>query len=121
MAKNKFEEMLTLNGKALLSKRAQNLSIDVEESFNDQKRALQKKMRALDGEIAQMEDLSVKTADSLTVGDELKGPNAWVKRRFEIELEKRDIQIELDVIRKLIDEYFSEPEGVEYCKKSSGE
>ena len=109
MAKNKFEQLLTLNGKELLSKRAQNLGLDVEEAFADQKRVLQKKLRNLESEISRMEDVSIKTTDSLTVGDNMN-VDSWVKRRFEIELEKRDVQIELDTIRSLIDEYFSENE-----------
>lgn len=109
MSKTKFEELLTLNGKALLSKRAQNLGMDVEESFNDQKRLLQKKLRKLDGEIASMEDVSIKSTDSLVVGENME-VDKWVKRRIEIELERRDVQIELETVRKLIDEYFMEDE-----------
>lgn len=109
MSKNKFESLLTLNGKELLSKRAENLSLDVEESFNEQKRHLQKKLRNLESEIFRMEDMSIKTTDSLVVGENMN-VDQWVKRRFEVELEKRDVQIELDTINKLIDDYFGENE-----------
>lgn len=107
MSKNKFESLLTLNGKELFSKRAENLGIDVEESFNEQKRVLKKRLRNLESEVFKMEDMSVKTTDSLVVGEGMN-VDQWVKRRIEIELEKRDIQIELDTINKLIDDYFSE-------------
>lgn len=107
MSKNKFESLLTLNGKELLSKRAENLGIDVEESFNEQKRVLKKRLRNLESEVFKMEDMSVKTTDSLVVGEGMN-VDQWVKRRIEIELEKRDVQIELDTINKLIDDYFSE-------------
>ena len=106
MSKNKFESLLTLNGKELLSKRAENLGIDVEESFNEQKRVLNKRLRNLESEVFKMEDMSVKTTDSL-VGEGMN-VDQWVKRRIEIELEKRDVQIELDTINKLIDDYFGE-------------
>ena len=107
MSKNKFESLLTLNGKELLSKRAENLGIDVEESFNEQKRVLNKRLRNLESEVFRMEDMSVKTTDSLVVGEGMN-VDQWVKRRIEIELEKRDVQIELDTINKLIDDYFGE-------------
>jgi hypothetical protein len=107
MIKNKFESLLTLNGKELLSKRAENLGIDVEESFNEQKRVLNKRLRNLESEVFRMEDMSVKTTDSLVVGEGMN-VDQWVKRRIEIELEKRDVQIELDTINKLIDDYFGE-------------
>lgn len=107
MSKNKFESLLTLNGKELLSKRAENLGIDVEESFNEQKRVLNKRLRNLESEVFKMEDMSVKTTDSLVVGEGMN-VDQWVKRRIEIELEKRDVQIELDTINKLIDDYFGE-------------
>lgn len=107
MSKNKFESLLTLNGKELLSKRAENLGIDVEESFNEQKRVLNKRLRNLESEVFKMEDMSVKTTDSLAVGEGMN-VDQWVKRRIEIELEKRDVQIELDTINKLIDDYFGE-------------
>ena len=112
MSKNKFESLLTLNGKELLSKRAELLSGDVEEAFNEQKRVLNKKLRSLESEIYKMEDMSVKTTDSLVVGENMN-VEQWVKRRFEIELEKRDVQIELDTINKLIDNYFGESETAE--------
>ena len=107
MSRNKFESLLTLNGKELLSKRAENLGIDVEESFNEQKRVLNKRLRNLESEVFKMEDMSVKTTDSLVVGEGMN-VDQWVKRRIEIELEKRDVQIELDTINKLIDNYFGE-------------
>ena len=107
MSKNKFESLLTLNGKELLSKRAENLGIDVEESFNEQKRVLNKRLRNLESEVFKMEDMSVKTTDSLVVGEGMN-VDQWVKRRIEIELEKRDVQIELDTINKLIDDYFGD-------------
>ena len=107
MSRNKFESLLTLNGKELLSKRAENLGIDVEESFNEQKRVLNKRLRNLESEVFKMEDMSVKTTDSLVVGEGMN-VDQWVKRRTEIELEKRDVQIELDTINKLIDDYFGE-------------
>ena len=103
---NKFENLLTLNGKELLTNRAQNIGQDLEESFNDQKRAIQKRIRALDSEVFNMEDVSVKTTDSLVVGENMK-VESWAKRRIEIELERRDLKIELDIINSLIDEYFS--------------
>ena len=108
----KFQSLLTLNGKQLLSKRAENLSMDVEEAFSDQKRVAQKKLRKIDSEIATMEDMSVKSTDSLVVGEGMDVDN-WVKKRIELELTRRDTEIELKVIRDLMEEYFAEEDEEE--------
>ena len=81
MSKNKFESLLTLNGKELLSKRAENLGIDVEESFNEQKRVLNKRLRNLESEVFKMEDMSVKTTDSFIKNRPVHGIHISLNRK----------------------------------------
>ena len=52
-----------------------------------------------------MEDLSVRSTQALVVGEDLDTA-AWVRKRVNLALELRDLNIELDTVKKLIGEYF---------------
>ena len=101
----KFEEILTTTGDALLQKRAKNLTKSTMETFEDEKRAVERKIRNIENDIVSMEDLSVRSTQDLVVGEELDA-NKWVQKRINLALELRDLKIELDVINALIKEYF---------------
>ena len=101
----KFEEILTTTGDALLQKRAKNLTKSTMETFEDEKRAVERKIRNIENDIISMEDLSVRSTQDLVVGEELDA-NKWVQKRINLALELRDLKIELDVINALIKEYF---------------
>ena len=101
----KFESILTSTGDAVLQKRAKNLSQATQETFEDEKRALEKRIRNIENEIVSMEDLSVRSTQALVVGENLD-TNMWVKKRINLALELRDLKIELDEVNKLIAEYF---------------
>ena len=101
----KFESILTTTGDAVLQKRAKNLSDATKETFEDQKRDMEKRIRNLQNEVVNMEDLSVRSTQALVVGENLD-TNAWVQKRINLALELRDLRIELEEIEKLIAEYF---------------
>lgn len=103
----KFETILTTTGDAVLQKRAKNLSDVTKETFEDEKRALEKRIRNIENDIVSMEDLSVRSTQALVVGENLD-TNLWVKKRINYALELRDLKIELEEIEKLIAEYFGE-------------
>ena len=103
----KFETILTTTGDAVLQKRAKNLAQATKETFEDEKRDIEKRIRNLENEIISMEDLSVRSTQDLVVGEKLD-TNAWVKKRVNIALELRDLRIEQKVVDELIDEYFGE-------------
>lgn len=103
----KFQNILTTTGDALLQKRAENLSKATLETFEDEKRSLEKRIRNIDNEIMTMEDLSIRSTQDLVVGESLDA-NAWVRRRINLALELRDLKIELEEVEKLIIEYFAE-------------
>ena len=103
----KFETILTSTGDAALQKRAKNLSQATQETFEDEKRALEKRIRNIENEIISMEDLSVRSTQALVVGENLD-TNAWVRKRINLALELRDLKIELEEVEKLIAEYFAE-------------
>lgn len=101
----KFESILTTTGDAVLQKRAKNLSDATKETFEDQKRDMEKRIRNLQNEVVNMEDLSVRSTQALVVGENLD-TNAWVQKRINLALELRDLRIELEEINALIKEYF---------------
>lgn len=101
----KFESILTSTGDAVLQKRAKNLSDATKETFEDQRRDVEKRIRNLKNEVVNMEDLSVRSTQALVVGENLDA-NAWVQKRINLALELRDLEIELEVINALIAEYF---------------
>jgi phage-related minor tail protein len=103
----KFETILTTTGDAVLQKRAKNLAQATKETFEDEKRDIEKRIRNLENEIISMEDLSVRSTQDLVVGEKLD-TNAWVKKRVNIALELRDLRIEQKVVDELINEYFGE-------------
>ena len=101
----KFFNCLTETGDNLIKKRAEAVSKETEELFNDIKRNIEKEIRSLNNDVTSMEDLSIRTTQDLIVGDNLN-TEEWVKRRFDIALRLRDLNIELETINKLIKEYF---------------
>ena len=109
---SRFNDILTLTGDSLIRKRAENVSNEAQEAFEDERRSIEKRIRTIKNEIISMEDLSVKTTQSLIVGENLN-TSSWVKKRIDYELELRDLAVELETVKKLIDVYFSEPERKE--------
>lgn len=101
----KFETILTSTGDALLQKRAKNLSQATLDTFEDEKRDLEKKIRNLENEVLNMEDLSVRSTQELVVGENLNTAE-WVRKRIDLALELRDLKIELEAVNALIKEYF---------------
>ena len=106
---SKFSDILTMTGDSLIRKRAENVSNEAREAFEDERRTIEKRIRTIKNEIISMEDLSVKTTQSLIVGENLN-TSSWVKKRIDYELELRDLAVELSTVKKLIDLYFREPE-----------
>lgn len=103
----KFESILTTTGDAVLQKRAKNLAQETQETFEDEKRNIEKRIRNIENEVITMEDLSVRSTQTLVVGENLD-TNAWVKKRINLALELRDLKIELQEVNSLIKEYFEE-------------
>lgn len=102
---SKFTSLLTDSGKSLIEKRAENVSSNLKAIFDESKAELEKKLRELDAEVTKMEDLSVRSTQTLEVGKDVDFEE-WAVRRIDIELEKRDLKIELEVVNNLIKEYF---------------
>ena len=57
----KFTNILTVTGDALIQKRAENVTLETKDVFEDEKRTVEKRIRNIKNEIISMEDLSVKS------------------------------------------------------------
>lgn len=101
----KFKQFLTETGDELINKRAENLTEETKQEFEDQKRLIEKKIRNIKNDIVSMEDLSVKNTQTLVIGETLN-TKEWVNQRINYALELRDLNVELDTINALIKEYF---------------
>ena len=101
----KFKQFLTETGDELINKRAENLTEETKQEFEDQKRLVEKKIRNIKNDIVSMEDLSVKNTQTLVVGETLN-TKEWVNQRINYALELRDLNVELETINALIKEYF---------------
>ena len=102
-----FKRMLMLTGNDAIAKRAGNLDSSAKDLFEDEKRATEKLIREIESKIFDMEDLSVRTTESLIVGENVN-LQKWVKNRINLELQKEDLKFELDVIKKLQEQYFTD-------------
>ena len=92
-----FKRMLMLTGNDAIAKRAGNLDSSAKDLFEDEKRATEKLIREIESKIFDMEDLSVRTTESLIVGENVN-LQKWVKNRINLELQKEDLKFELDVM-----------------------
>lgn len=104
---SKFENILTSTGDEVLKKRAQNLTEATKETFEDEKRAVEKRIRNINNEIISMEDLSVRSTQDLVVGENLNAEK-WVRKRINLALELHDLKVELETINNLLQEYFGD-------------
>ena len=86
---------------------ADALTSATKDAFEDEKRAVERKIRNIENEIVSMEDLSVRNTQTLVVGESLD-TKKWVNQRINYALQLRDLKVELETITSLISEYFGE-------------
>jgi hypothetical protein len=99
--------MLTTTGSDLIEKRAQNRTKDAQEAFNAEKQETERRIREIETEVSEMEDMAVRSTDALVVGENINMVE-WTRKRINHELELNDLRVELEIINKLIKEYFEE-------------
>lgn len=106
---SKFNKMLTTTGSDLIEKRANNRTKDAQEAFNAEKLETEKRIREIETEVSEMEDMAVRSTDALVVGENINMVE-WSRKRINYELELNDLRVELEIINKLIKEYFEDEE-----------
>ena len=104
---SKFNKMLTTTGSDLIEKRAQNRTKDAQEAFNAEKQETDRKIRELEAEISEMEDMAIRSTDALVVGEGINMAD-WTRKRINKALELNDLKVEREIINGLIKEYFEE-------------
>ena len=104
---SKFNKMLTTTGSDLIEKRAQIRTKDAQEAFNAEKQETERRIREIETEVSEMEDMAVRSTDALVVGENINMVE-WTRKRINHELELNDLRVELEIINKLIKEYFEE-------------
>lgn len=104
---SKFNKMLTTSGSDLIEKRAQNRTKDAQEAFNAEKQETEKRIRELEAEISEMEDMAIRSTDALVVGEGINMAD-WTRKRINKAFELNDLKVERDIINGLIKEYFEE-------------
>ena len=104
---SKFNKMLTTTGSDLIEKRAQNRTKDAQEAFNTEKQETEKRIRELEAEISEMEDMAIRSTDALVVGEGINMAD-WTRKRINKAFELNDLKVERDIINGLIKEYFEE-------------
>lgn|SRR5574344_352120 len=89
-----FKEKLSKCGKAVLNDRAQNIydltKIEEERFINDRKMDVIQ----IKAEITKMNDLAIKTTDSLVPGSNNFNPHDWVLKRHQLESQLREAIID---------------------------
>lgn len=103
----KFSTILSSTGTAVLKRRANIINDNARQAQLDLINTLKKKLRVVDSRIADLEDLSVKSTDSLVVGESFDA-DVWVEKMQQNRLDKRDLQIELEIAESVMAEYFTE-------------
>lgn len=109
---NKFTEILSATGNQVLKKRADIIGRAAADEARDLVQSIEKEIRNLDLEIMNLEDLSVKSTDSLVVGDNFQA-SEWVKRMMDLEDRRRDANIRLELAKKIQNKYFVETPSAE--------
>lgn len=110
---NKFNEILSATGTAVLKKRAEIINADAREAAKDQVNLIEKEIRQIKSKIMNLEDLSIKS----TVGTDFKA-DEWVTQMFKLRDDLRNAEICLEIAQNIYNEYFTELPEVSCDKKA---
>lgn len=114
---NKFNEILSATGTAILKKRAEIINADAREAAKDQVNLIEKEIRQIKSKIMNLEDLSIKSTESLVVGTDFKA-DEWVTQMFKLRDDLRNAEICLEIAQNIYNEYFTELPEVGCDKKA---
>ena len=104
---DKYNEILSATGTAVLKKRAEIINADAREAAKDQVNLIEKEIRQIKSKIMNLEDLSIKSTESLVVGTDFKA-DEWVSQMFKLRDDLRSAEICLEIAQKIYNEYFTE-------------
>lgn len=113
---NRFENILSENGDALMRRRAENIALTAK---NEQKTLilnLTSQINNIELEIKSLEDLSVKNRDDLNPGASFNAKN-WVQDLHTRYIDLRNLKIELEIAENTYNYYFSDDSEFKQDKK----
>ena len=108
---NKFSKILASTGDAVLQRRSDIINQAAACEARDLVQAIEKEIRGYKLEVMNLEDLSVKTTDSLSPAENFDA-KAWVAKMMDLKDKLRDANIRLDLAKSIVDEYFTDGENV---------
>lgn len=104
---SKFSKILSATGSAVLQKRAEIVNADAREASKDKITMIEKEIRQIQSKIMNLEDLSIKSTESLVVGTDFKA-DSWMDQMFQLKDQLRDAYIRLEIAQNIYKEYFLE-------------
>lgn len=93
---NKSNETLSTTGTAVPKKRAEIINADARGTVKDQVNLIEKEIRQIKSKIMNLEDLSIKSTESLVVGTDFKA-DEWVTQMFKLRDDLRNAEICLEI------------------------
>lgn len=90
---------------------------DAREAAKDQVNLIEKEIRQIKSKIMNLEDLSIKSTESLVVGTDFKA-DEWVTQMFKLRDDLRNAEICLEIAQNIYNEYFTELPEVGCDKKA---
>lgn len=105
----KFQQILAASGQDLLDRRSQLIFNGTNAAMQDHITTLSRKRDAIELEILNLTDLSVKTRDSLRPGNKDFNPAEWIKQMCDLRAEIELINDDLFIAEQIQQEYFVAP------------
>ncbi len=102
----KFQQILAASGQELLDRRSQLIFKGASAAMEDHLTILNRRKDAIELEILNLTDLSVKTRDSLRPGNKDFNPNEWVAKMCELQTEVEVVNDDIFVAEGIQAEYF---------------
>jgi hypothetical protein len=103
----KFQTILAASGQDLLDRRSQLMYNGTSAAMEDKITSLKRKRDAIEFEMLNMEDLSVKNRNSLKPGSGDFDPKIWINGMLEKKAQIEIIDIDLNSALELQSEYFT--------------
>ena len=102
----KFQQILAASGQDLLDRRSQLIFKGTNAAMEDKLTSLNRKKDAVELEILNLTDLSVKTRDSLRPGNKDFDPTLWIEKMCELYTEIEVINDDIFIAENIQKEFF---------------
>lgn len=107
----KFESILASTGSAVLQRRAAAINLDATQAQQDLINAIKKEIRKVENQIYNLEDLSIKSTDSLVVGESFNS-ELWASQMHKCSMELYKLNEQLQIAEANTTKYFTVTEAI---------